>query len=127
MSSLADTLGDGGLGDAGELADAGDVDAGDADAALPPPSVFVAKITGTHFPPVSVVAGTTVRWVNASTRSHTVTSGEGSAPEQNPGVVFDAPLAPGASFEHTFATPGSVPYFCRPHESFGMTGVVEVR
>jgi len=90
------------------------------------PRVVVATIVGFRFPEITVPAGTTVRWVNASMARHTVTSGASSAPADAPGSLFDGVVRPGASFEHTFDAAGDVPYFCRPHEGSGMTGVVHV-
>lgn len=75
---------------------------------------------------VSVPVGTAVRWINPGPVPHTVTSGASSRPEDSPGVVFDAPLGSGASFEYTFTTPGDQSYFCRYHEGMGMLGVVTV-
>lgn len=41
--------------------------------------------------------------------------------------AFDSGVSPaGETFEHTFDTPGVYNYFCRPHEFFGMVGVVIV-
>ena len=43
------------------------------------------------------------------------------------GVLFDAPLdAADPSFSYTFFSAGDVPYLCRPHFTFGMTGIVRV-
>jgi len=63
------------------------------------------------------------RWISGS---HTVTNGTGSTDPQA-GSLFDAPstsLAP--QFQFTFNSPGTVPFFCRPHEFFNMKGVVVV-
>jgi plastocyanin len=66
---------------------------------------------------VRIRAGGTVTWVNCEDAiDHTSTSTSN---------VWDSNfLAPGSSFAHTFATPGTFPYFCQPHP--GMTGVVIV-
>jgi plastocyanin len=76
---------------------------------------------------VTVARGATVRWINTSQEEHTVTSGASSSPADHPGQAFDRSLAPGQTFDRTFATPGTYPYFCRPHERFGMRGTVTVR
>jgi len=76
---------------------------------------------------ISVPAGTTVRWVNNGRQDHDVipagqtdASGEWGA---DPGD-----FAPGGTYEHTFAEPGTYNYYCTLHgtESAGMVGVVVV-
>lgn len=63
---------------------------------------------------VDVLPGETVRWQNASERTHTVT-GEG----------FDSgELAPGAAYERVFSEAGTVRYGCTLHP--GMSGTVDV-
>lgn len=82
---------------------------------------------GTSFSPsaITIEAGDTVRWEWTS-GLHTVTSGIG-ADARDAGALFDAPLSSGAPiFEFTFQEAGSVPFFCRPHESLGMTGTITV-
>ena len=77
------------------------------------PSVSIA---GFAFSPgaLTVPAGTTVLWANNDTVPHTVTgSGFGSGD-----------LANGATFRHTFATPGTYAYRCSIHPS--MTATVTV-
>jgi plastocyanin len=93
---------------------------------------------------VETTVGSTVVWRNTSGRAHTVTAYEEALPE---GVAFFATgdfgaetaaveawdarfgggLDPEGTFEHTFETPGTVPYYCIPHEARGMVGTVEVR
>lgn len=90
-------------------------------------TTHVVNQSGLTFSPadITVEAGDTVRWVR-STGTHTVTSGTGAA-DPEVGNLFDAPLnTSNTSFEFTFTTAGDVPYFCRPHEGFGMTGIVRV-
>jgi plastocyanin len=75
---------------------------------------------GIMFAPVEmhVAPGATVLWTNSSTLQHTVTAEDGS---------FDsAGLDPGDTFTQVFAAPGTYPYFCVPHKSIGMTGVIVV-
>lgn len=82
---------------------------------------------GTSFSPssITVEAGDTVQWVWTS-GIHTVTNGTGAA-DGSAGSLFDVPLSSGSpSFAFTFDDPGVVPYFCRPHEGFGMTGNITV-
>jgi plastocyanin len=68
---------------------------------------------------IMVAVGSTVTWTNSSQTAHTVT--RTSSPES-----FDLPLPAGGTVTHTFATAGTYPYFCTPHESLGMTGTVIV-
>jgi plastocyanin len=63
-----------------------------------------------------VPVGTTVTVTNDDSTSHTWTSLDG---------VFDSgTLAPGASFQFTFDTPGTFAYHCNIHSS--MTGSITV-
>jgi plastocyanin len=90
-----------------------------------------------------VSVGETVVWGNNGSRGHTVTAYESALPE---GADFFATgdfestraareawkdsgagnLEPGRAFSHTFETPGEHHYFCIPHESGGMVGVIVV-
>ena len=63
-----------------------------------------------------------VRWENADTAAHTVTSG---TPEDGPDGIFDSSLfAPGKDFQYQFTIGGNYEYFCLVHP--WMTGVVIV-
>lgn len=75
--------------------------------------------------PLVISVGDTVRWTNIGTIFHTVTSGPGSS-DPTAGTLFDQSMPGGAVFEFTFTTPGTFPYFCRPHEFTGMKGTVVV-
>lgn len=77
------------------------------------------------FQPASITinAGDQVTWSNTSSDTHTSTSGSGCAAN---GIWASGNLAPGATFSHTFNTPGTFPYFCEPHCGMGMTGTVTV-
>src|SRR5262249_34634390 len=75
---------------------------------------------------ITVAPGTTVRWKNVGSSTHTITSGLSSKAADRPGIDFDARLPAGATFEFTFEEVGDHPYFCRPHEGMGMKGVVTV-
>ena len=71
---------------------------------------------GVSFTPAvyNVTAGTTVLFRNTGELMHTVTAADGA---------FDSgPLYPGDEFRWTFATPGTVPYYCKPHASQGAGG-----
>lgn len=70
---------------------------------------------------VTVSPGTTVRWVNATDIGHTVT------PDGHSEWTEWATGATGESFEHQFTTTGTFDYYCVPHRSLGMTGVIRVQ
>lgn len=75
---------------------------------------------------ITINVGDTVEWVWAN-NSHTVTNGTGPA-DPNVGTLFDDPLDAGNTMvSYTFNSAGDVPYFCRPHFSFDMTGIVRVQ
>ena len=67
-------------------------------------------------PALTVAAGTTVTWTNADTAEHSVVAEDVSFISDN--------LGQGASFEHTFDTPGTFPYICGIHSR--MKGTVTV-
>jgi plastocyanin len=69
---------------------------------------------------VQIDPGDTVVW-NFETDGHTSTSDQGEPERWNSRAV-----AAGQSFRHTFSKPGRFSYICIPHESAGMTGVVQV-
>ena len=75
---------------------------------------------------IHVLPGDTVKWSNADTAVHTVTSGfspdlGGEGPDGN----FDSGLfSPGESFKNTFGDEGTYPYYCLIHP--WMTGFVVV-
>jgi plastocyanin len=98
------------------------------DGPLPPNVVEIDATDALSFAPaqVTVPAGTTVRWVNRGSFGHTVTSGASSRATDSPGAAFDAEIAGGELFEHTFTAIGVQPFFCRFHEAMGMAGVVTV-
>lgn len=82
---------------------------------------------------VIVEEGETVRWVNESDETFTVTADPSKAPNMNfvrvppEGEPFDSgPLAPGESFEHTFPAPGTFVYFSAPHVDREIIGTVTV-
>jgi plastocyanin len=96
-------------------------------AALVPADQTVTVGPGMTFTPanVTVVPGETVTWTFAGI-PHSTTSEATSGPEfWDSGVV----VLTGATFSHTFSTPGSYPYYCSVHSSPGgtaMNGVVQV-
>lgn len=84
----------------------------------------VNQINNTFVPnDITIDVGDTVQWVHSS-GSHTVTNGTGPT-DPLVGTLFDALLTTG-TFSYVFTVPGDVPYFCRPHVSLGMTGIVRV-
>ncbi len=63
---------------------------------------------------LKVTAGTKVTWKNSDAMVHTVTADDGS---------FDSgDMAPGATWSHTFDTPGTYTYHCTPHAAKGADG-----
>ena len=83
--------------------------------------------TSTFDPPlVSIQPGDTVQWDFApQTADHTVTSGDPAT--GYPDGLFDSGLKrTGTTFSFTFESPGTFPYFCVPHRTMGMYGVVIV-
>jgi len=71
---------------------------------------------------ISVGVGETVVWTNDDTAAHTVSSGSAA---DGPDDIFESGLfMAGATFEATFDTEGTYPYFCMVHP--WMAGVVIV-
>ncbi len=83
-------------------------------------TVVIRLVKGNQFDPaeISVPAGTTVQFVNADTRSHTVTADDGS--------FNSGELKPAATFTHTFDQPGDVSYYCDFHGGKGHNGMSAV-
>jgi nitrite reductase (NO-forming) len=74
---------------------------------------------------ITVPAGSTVTWTNDDSTIHTVVEGgpQGSSTGGDP--LFDSSIvAPGATWDNTFATAGEFPYYCNLHPF--MTGKVTV-
>ncbi len=72
---------------------------------------------------IELIVLDSIRWENADTSLHTVTSGN---PEDGPNEIFDSGLsAPGKSFQWQFTEVGEFDYFCMIHP--WMTGVVTVK
>jgi plastocyanin len=83
---------------------------------------------------VTVRAGETVEWRNASNIRHTVTADPDDAADPDHVALpdtadpFDSGLIdPGGVWRRTFDVPGTYTYFCIPHESTGMVGKIIVR
>ena len=64
----------------------------------------------------TVPTGSKVSWTNSDTTAHTVTFDDGSGDSGN--------LAPGSTFDQTFATAGTFAYHCTIHSQ--MKGIVTV-
>ncbi|MFN2626314.1 MAG: plastocyanin/azurin family copper-binding protein [Mycobacteriales bacterium] len=109
-------------------------------AAAPSPaqaSVTVRPGNDRKFHPASVrvPVGTTVRWVfkSASAAAHQIWSYDGKNPTGpvsiNGGTTLDGEVLGGTArteYSHTFAKPGTYPYFCHDHYADGMVGEVVV-
>ena len=89
----------------------------------PAPTTVDITLSGTDFAPsdVTIAPGTTVRWIWQSGGQHTVT------PDGHSEWTSATLDASGEVFEHTFDDAGDFPYFCIPHQSLGMTGIVRVQ
>jgi plastocyanin len=90
---------------------------------------FTVQITtagGFVFNPANLVidVGDRVNWRNRASLQHTSTSGTGCSPNGLWDTGFINPNTTTAFV--TFNTPGTYPYFCVPHCSFGMTGTIVV-
>lgn len=88
-----------------------------------PPKPVIVTISGFAFSPKSltIIAGTTVEWVNMDSVMHTTTSNSGDPASWNSG-----PLATNATFSFTFTTPGSYGYHCAIHPFMTATITVTV-
>lgn len=71
---------------------------------------------------ISITVLDIVRWENADTAAHTVTSGPVS--EGHDGVFDSGLFPPGQTFQHQFTEVGNYEYFCLVHP--WMTGMVTV-
>lgn len=89
-------------------------------------ATYTVNASGMSFSPnnITILVNDTVHWVNIS-GIHTVTSGTGPL-DPFVGDLFDQSLPAGSTFDYTFTAVGDSPFFCRPHFSMGMTGVVHV-
>jgi len=75
---------------------------------------------------VTIDVGGVVHWTNDDTVAHTIISGDLNTYTRNAGSDFDGSLFQvGSSFEATFDTAGTYPYFCMFHP--WMTGSVIVK
>ena len=72
--------------------------------------------------PVMIHPGDTVHWTWSSS-GHSTTSGTSCSPN---GIWDSGVINQGSTFDHTFNSAGSFPYYCSMHCSVGMTGTVIV-
>ena len=70
---------------------------------------------------ITIDRGATVRWRNGTSTFHTVT------PDGHTAFEEWETNAQGQTFEARFDQPGEYRYYCTPHRSLGMTGIIEVR
>jgi glucose/arabinose dehydrogenase/plastocyanin len=90
---------------------------------LPAAGTVNVEIEAFAFQPmnVTVSVGTTVRWFNYDLDYHTATSGTDGTPD---GRFDTSNIGQYESGAVTFTTPGSYPYYCRPHPY--MTGTITI-
>lgn len=86
------------------------------------PYFWQTEIDGKTDGAISVTQLDTVRWENADTAAHTVTSG--LVTEGSDGLFDSGLFPPGASFQYQFTEVGKYEYFCLVHP--WMTGAVTV-
>lgn len=89
----------------------------------------------------TIESGETVRWTNESDIQHTVTAYADGIPDEATyfasggfeseraakNWISKGLIAPGEEYEHTFDHPGTYEYYCIPHESSGMRGMIRVK
>jgi plastocyanin len=105
---------------------------------LSPTTTFNVQVaqSGFSFSPstVTLEPGDTVHWIWVNS-GHTVTSGNTTTctvdnqfcSPSNTSCSTAATSNAGATYDHTFPSAGTFPYFCRPHCSSGMKGTVNVQ
>lgn len=112
------------LAGAGVACDSGDGDTGPENGSQGTGSdaVEVHLTSSRTFSPadLTIEAGTTVRWVNDAAIFHTIT------PDGHTEWTRQEMSSAGQTFEHTFSSEGTFPYFCEPHQAEGMTGTITV-
>jgi plastocyanin len=89
---------------------------------------------------ITIKAGESVTWTNASNEQHTVTADESALPDgatyfssgdaagekaANDDLAHEL-ILPDGEYSHTFETPGRYSYYCILHLSDGMKGTVVV-
>jgi len=71
---------------------------------------------------ITVTAGTTITWTNQDSAPHTVTS---SGPGALTGEFDSGGFGIGQSYQRSFNTPGTFPYFCTIHPFMQATVTVQ--
>lgn len=103
-------------------------------AVVNPATVDILIVGVTYVPnQITIQAGQTVRWINTTGSSHTVTADSALANDAN-NVLLPAgaepfhsgELLPGETFTKTFDVVGDYGYFCVPHERMGHLGSIVV-
>jgi len=81
-------------------------------------------IQGMSFSPTNktIAKGTTVKWTNKDSYSHTVTSGKTGSPT---GLFDSGTLGSNGTFSYTFSQTGVFTYYCKLHSS--MSGTITVQ
>lgn len=81
------------------------------------------KIQNFAFSPatITVKVGTTVRWTNMDSATHTVTSGANRTADNK----FDHTMPQGETFEYKFTAAGEYDYFCKPHSNMNAKVIVQ--
>ena len=81
-------------------------------------------IQGMAFSPVNktISVGTTIKWTNKDSMTHTVTSGTTGAPS---GLFDPGNLGSNGVFSFTLSQAGTFKYYCKIHSS--MTGTITVQ
>lgn len=72
---------------------------------------------------LSINQNDSVLWINTSAISHTTTSGAGGVPS---GYWDSGLMPPNDSFYFHFDSAGVFPYYCTPHWTLGMIGLIMV-
>jgi plastocyanin len=75
---------------------------------------------------ITITLGQTVIWSVVGDHPHSVTSDDGSFDSSPTCLAGVGCLAKGDSFPHKFNSTGTFTYYCRVHQSIGMTGSVTV-
>ena len=102
--------------------------------------IIIAMTMSLTFDPaeITIPAGTTVTWNNASQMPHTATGDPDQNPvgQANPDYVLlpegaepwgSELLQPGETYSHRFDAPGEYRYICIPHVLSGMRGTIIVQ
>jgi plastocyanin len=76
---------------------------------------------------ITINVGDTVTWTDRQGNHDTVSGASGDANGVwNSNDQYHRLMTPGETFSHTFNVPGTFPYYCTPHWTFGMIGTVRV-